>query len=130
MSSSSGPEVIFGLTGLQSNVDGVDVVTERLGRLRLPEKFTPEHMERIRNDLAILAETARDKPEEMTAFQNAVLAQDPAVPHLADELGLTEEKMAARGGGPVWVVVAVIAVGAALLLSSDSPTPPPEPPPS
>jgi hypothetical protein len=129
MSPSSSPEAVFGLTGLRSNIDGIEVTTERLGHLRLPEKFTPEHMERIRNDLAILAETAKEKPEEMAAFQNAVLAQDPTVPQRADELGLTEEKMAARGGGALWVVVAVIAIGAALLLSSDSP-PPPEPAPS
>jgi hypothetical protein len=123
MRSTPGPAVIFGLTGFETTIDGVCVSADRTARLELPETFTPDHMERIRNDLAILADTAAQKPNEMMAFQNAVLTRDPAAGRLADELGLTEEKMAANGGGLVWVVIA-IAVAAALLLESDSPTPP------
>jgi hypothetical protein len=125
MSPAYGPQAVVGVTGLETTIDGVAVSSERLLRLQLPDKFTAEHMERVRNDLAILAETASEKPEEWMAFQNAALARDPSAARLADELGLTESKMLAKGGGVLWVVV-VIAVAAALLLESDTP-PTPQP---
>lgn len=123
------PTAHFGLKGSEVTIDGIDVAYERSFQLQMPQQFTPEHMETIRNDFAILAETAASRPDELMALQNAVLTRDPAATRLADELGLTEAKMYAKGGGGVWVVVAIIAVGAALLLESDTPSPPPAPPP-
>jgi hypothetical protein len=126
MSPAYGAQAVVGLTGLETNIDGVVVSSERLMRLQLPDKFTSEQMDRIRSDLAILAETASEKPDEWMAFQNAALARDPAAARLGDELGLTEDKMLARGGGLILLVIA-IAVAAALLLESDTPpTPAPD----
>ena len=127
MSPTYAPQAVVGLTGLETNIDGVAVSAERVFRLQLPDKFTAEQMEQVRNDLAILAQTATEKPEEWMALQNAALARDPAAPRLARELGLTESQMVAKGGGLVLLVIA-IAIAAALLLESDTPpTPAPAP---
>ena len=128
MSPAYGPSAVIGLTGVETTIDGLGVSSEHLARLQLPAELTAEHMERMRNDLAILAETASTRADEWMEFQNAALARDPKAVRLADELGLTESKMAAKGGGALWVVVAVMAVAAALLLESDTPpTPAPAP---
>jgi hypothetical protein len=121
------PQAYFGLKGTDAALDGVTVSREQVFHLRMPQRFTSEHIETIRADLAILTEVAEQQPERLMDLQNAVLDRDPAATRIADELGLTEAKMYAKGGGGVWVVVAIIAVGAALLLESDTPHPPPPP---
>lgn len=121
------PQAYFGLKGTEAALDGVMVAREQVFHLQMPERFTPEHIDTIRADLAILSGVAEEQPERFMDLQNAVLDRDPAATRIADELGLTEAKMYAKGGGGVWVVVAIIAVGAALLLESDSPPPPPPP---
>ena len=128
MAATAGAQVTFGISGIEQNVDGLDVKRESVARFTIPDKLTSEHMEKVRQDLAILSEVAEKEPDKLLDLHNAIVAQDPAAARIADEVGLTEQKMYGKGGGGVWVVVIVIAVGAALLLEHDTPPPTPPPP--
>jgi hypothetical protein len=117
-------QALFGLSGFQSDVNGIIVTQERIARLQMPETFTAEHLKTAQRDLEILAEVAQAAPDDMAALQNALIQNDfQTARDLTVKLGIDEAQMIAKGGGGVWLVVAVIAVGAALLLASDSPTP-------
>jgi hypothetical protein len=128
MAQKLGPiQAVIGLTGLEAQSGGLGIVMERFARVRLPERISSEDVEVMRRDLEILAETAKEHRDRFAELQNSVLDHDlPTARRIADELGLTEEKIAARGGGQ-WKIIITTAV-MVYLLTSGEPEPAPRPP--
>ena len=128
MAQKLGPiEAVIGLTGFETQSGGVGIVTERIARVRLPERMSNEDVEVVRRDLEILAETVKDHGDRFLELQNAVLDHDlPTARRIADELGLTEEKMVARGGGQWKWIVASAVLGYLLTPEEKPPRPRPK----
>ena len=91
----------------------------------------------MQKDLAALAEIVAEHPEDMVDLQNAVLAHNFAYANqVAEKIGLTEEKLVARGGGKAGIaggILLVLVLYALLSEGHESPPPaptPPQPPPT
>jgi hypothetical protein len=134
MATANGVQAVLGLTGLETQSGGVRVLRERYARVDLPQRFGAEHVGLMQKDLEILAGIVKQYPEDVLALQNAVLGHDFATANrLASKIGLTEDKIAANGGGLVGAILGGIAllVVFGLLLESDTPVPPdPQPTPT
>ena len=129
MADSNGPQLVIGLVGIGSEVAGRDFSTDRIIRFSLPERVDMDHVETTKNDLGAMLSAVNDQPEKFQTLENAVLANDfPTANALLDELGLTEEKLQARGGGIIGAILVGAAVAAAIILyaaTADAPTHPP-----
>jgi hypothetical protein len=129
MADSNGRHLVIGLGGIGSQVGGTYYSTDRTIRFSLPDRVDAEHVETTRNDLGAILSAVNDQPEKFQALQNAVLGNDFATANaLLDDLGLTEDKLQARGGGLIGAILVGAAVAAAILLyaaTADAPTHPP-----
>jgi hypothetical protein len=119
---------ILGLTGLTARSGQYTLAAERFVRMPLPA-VDAAHIGILQRDLESLLEATRTYPEQLAAMQQAVLRNDfPTASRVAAEVGLTEEKLVARGGGIVGAIVAgvvLLVVLGALLESDTPPTPTP-----
>ena len=131
MATTHGVHAVVGLTGFETESDGLRVSRERFARIELPQSIRREHIEVMRKDFEELARIAEQFPDDLVALENAVLENDlPTAIQLAGKVGLSEERIAASGGGKGGVLVGIaIVVAFGLLLESDTPPPPPPPPP-
>jgi hypothetical protein len=88
----------------------------------------------IRRDSALLAEIAGSYADELGALHNAAVRGDsPTAGRIARQIGLTEERAVAEGGGMWgWIALAAVGIGIAILAQSgdDHAPGPPEPPPA
>jgi hypothetical protein len=124
----SGVHAVIGLTGLARESGGFPVVQERLVRFELPPAFDSEI---FRRDSELLAEIASQNAESFAYLHDCAIRNDfGEARRIANQIGLTEERFSAEGGG-MWIFIAAAAVFLAVAVTGDSPpTPqPPEPPP-
>jgi hypothetical protein len=130
MSMGNSVQAVVGLSGFQTEAEGIPMSREHLVRFELTPNFTTEHVALAQKDFEVLARKAAEHPGELAEFHNAVLAHDlPRAQRLAEEIGLTPAQIHDEAGGQIVVAVGVIVilVAAAYLLSGDSPPPPPPP---
>lgn len=115
-----GVKAIVGLSGFRGISGSFAITRDRTTQLELPERFTEDHLRRIRRDLEILHKMTEDHPKAFLDLQNAVLKFDfHRANELAKEIGLDEHRIMSEGGGLNWVIV-IIAIACAVGLSSDS----------
>jgi hypothetical protein len=106
-------QVVIGVTGHRVESGGYGVTGDRFVRIDVPQTVTEEHIALMRNDLAMMGEIAQKHPKDVTALQNAMIRHDfETATRLARKVGLTEEALAARGGGQVGLAFG-IAIGLA-----------------
>jgi len=69
----------------------------------------------MQKDFEIVAELLKKHPKEMESLFNAIVQNNiEKAEKVADEIGLSEHRFAAQGGGLVWVVAG--AIGLAIVL--------------
>jgi hypothetical protein len=123
-----GVQAVIGLTGLPGESGGFRLMQERVVRFELPNAFDSEI---FRRDSELLAEIASQNAESFAYLHHCAIRNDfGEARRVANQIGLTEERFSAEGGG-FWVWIAAAAVFLAVAAAGDSPpTPqPPEPPP-
>ncbi len=128
MTTNGSVQAVVGLTGIEVDSGRTRVCREHYVRFDLPPSVTVDDVAVMQRDFQILSELAAQYPEDMAELHNAVLADDLGrARELAEKVGMTEEQIAARGGGKVGIVigiVAVLALGALVLGHSGSTTTP------
>ncbi|MDP9372191.1 MAG: hypothetical protein M3Q65_06995 [Chloroflexota bacterium] len=90
---------------------GKDFATllDNIGRLELPQQFSPEDLQRAQRDGEILAGKRRDSPTEMAALLTTIVQRKGhGTRQAVEQLGLTEEQVSAQGGGLMWLVVVAV----------------------
>ena len=60
-----GVEAVVGLVGLEEEVEGLAIVSDRVARIRLPERFDASHVEKAKNDLEIFRNMFTKEPEKV-----------------------------------------------------------------
>lgn len=114
-------QVVVGVSGYRVESGGYGVTGERFVRVDLPPTVTEEHIALMQKDFAIMAEIAQQHPKDLTALQNAMIRHDfNTATRLAGKIGLTEEQLAARGGGQIGVAVGILVVLAATAVILDA----------
>ncbi len=130
----SGVHAIIGLTGLTTESGDFTLHHERVVRFAVPTSIDRRHAEMIRRDSELLAEIAGKYADELGALHNAAARGDfPAAGRIARDIGLTEERAVAEGGGMWgWIALAAVGIGIAILAQSgeDHAPGPPDPPPA
>jgi hypothetical protein len=130
----SGVHAIIGLTGLTTESGEFTLHQERVVRFAVPTAVDRRHAEMIRRDSELLAEIAGNYADELGSLHNAAVRGDfPTAGRIAREIGLTEERAVAEGGGMWgWIALAAIGIGIGILIQSedDQAPGPPEPPPA
>jgi hypothetical protein len=133
VTTTSGVRAVVGLTGLAGESGGVRVLQERMVKFELPAEFDEQHIEILRRDSELLAGLASRHGASLACLHNAPLRSDFAeARRIANEIGLSEERFEAEGGGFWgWIAAAAVVFAIAVLAPGDSspPPPPPEPPP-
>lgn len=121
MPKNSNAKLTVGLVGATKTTNGVAASSDRTFRLEFPGEVDQAGIMRATRDIKTILDSLERAPEQHARLQNALLEQDlPTVFHLVDELGISEERLVAAGGGQAGVVI-VIAIACALLLKSDNP---------
>jgi hypothetical protein len=99
----------LGVTNVSHKLHDVDVSTDHLTRLQLPNRMSRQDVRRMQRDFEILAEALREHPTEMANLLEAHFRMDTKTSRrLAYDLGLSEEAFKARGGGILWAVVGAL----------------------
>jgi hypothetical protein len=128
----SGVHAVIGLTGLTTQSGEFTLHQERVVRFAVPPAVGRRHAEIIQRDSALLADVAANYADELGALHDAAMRGDfPTAGRIAEEIGLTEERALAEGGGMWgWIALAAVGIGIALVVKSDSdPAPGPQDPP-
>ena len=111
MTSQSPVQAVVGISGCWYDAGPTGVTGERFIRLDLPPTVTAEHIEMMQRDLAMMAEIAQQFPQDMTELHHAVMRHDfHRGMQVARRVGLTEEQLAARGGGQAGIALQILAV--------------------
>jgi hypothetical protein len=130
----SGVHAIIGLSGLTTQSGEFTLQHERVVHFAVPTVVDRRHSEMIRRDSALLAEIAGSYADELGALHNAAVRGDfPTAGRIARQIGLTEQRAVAEGGGMWgWIALAAVGIGIAILAQSgdDHAPGPPEPPPA
>ncbi len=111
--------MVIGLTGLTSESGGFTIQQDRVLKLEIPTDLGD--CEVVRRDFELLAGIAGQHPESLNALHKAAIVNDvPAVTRIANEIGLTEDRFAARGGGIFWAMIALAGAGLAYAAATGS----------
>jgi hypothetical protein len=94
------------------------MTSERGLQIELPSSLTREHVARMEGDFGLISELAGSHPAEMAELHDAAVRNDfAAAAVVAQRIGLTEERLAERGGGWLGVVAGVVIVVAVVLVA-------------
>jgi hypothetical protein len=126
MTTSSLPQAVVGLTGVEALVSGMRLSSDRFIRFELPPNVGAEHLDLMHKDLEAITAISRKNPEAMIKALNAACAHDfGTASKVANDIGLNEENLVKRGGGQIGVAVAIgviLIVGAIVLSSGGGPS--------
>ncbi|MEY2517706.1 MAG: hypothetical protein QOJ89_5064 [bacterium] len=135
MPAASDVHVVIGMTGLTTQSGGFTIKQDRVLSFPVPRDFASSHCAVARRDFELLAEIAGKESESLGRLHKAAIENDPATAtRIANEIGLTEERFVAEGGG-VWtamIVLAAVGLAYAAATSGGSSEPvsgPSQPPP-
>ncbi|MGX1566466.1 hypothetical protein [Streptomyces sp. NPDC055506] len=113
-------KLVVGFDDLPHSSNGVRASGTRVFKVHLPDHLDPEKITIATNDLRTLLSSFESHPKEHLALQNAIVTGDLVkARELTNAVGLTEERLSARGGGQVGEEIIIIAILCALLLSHD-----------
>jgi len=134
MAKGSGVYATIGLSGLASESGGFQLAQERLVRFELPADFDVNHSEILRRDSELIMQLAGDNADSIACMQNAAVRNDfGEATRIANEIGLTEDRFNAEGGGFWWYIAgAAVVIGIYAATSGSGthePVPNPDPPP-
>jgi hypothetical protein len=103
--------LVCGFVGVARSDHAFPMSMDRVNRVRLPSRFAPEDIERIRIDFELLAGLFRDHPDEMASLLESYVRKDATASRsVAASLGISEDTFTAQGGGIFWGLVAAIVV--------------------
>ncbi|MEU3630499.1 hypothetical protein AB0E11_00705 [Streptomyces fradiae] len=103
--------LVFGVTGLSHDHEGLALSTDHVHQVRLPSRISTDDVRRMTADFEILAEAFRENPEDVARMLEAHARRDTDTSRaLARSLGFTEDRFEERGGGIIWAVVGAAVV--------------------
>ncbi|SRR6266542_4096493 len=113
--------LICGFVDVERSNHAFPMLMDRINRVRLPSRFSPEDIQRIRRDFELLAGLFKDHPEEMASLLESYVRKDATASRgMAASLGISEDTFTEQGGGIYWGLVAAIVVCDVLTRCIDS----------
>lgn len=103
--------LVCGTVGFERTDHGLAMSSDHINRVRVPDRFSQQDIQRIQRDYELLADMFRDHPTEMASMLEAHARKDITTSRrIASSLGYSEEYFEAEGGGIFWGLVAGLVV--------------------